>query len=75
MVEDQRRFAFFSAADQKAVHVALAETGKRHVRLGGPAGKAAKLNPVILLSFFRTGSLEVKKELVECFFPGKRGDS
>ena len=38
-------------------------------------GQAADLDSVIALSFFRTGGLEVDEELVECFIPGKGGDS
>jgi len=75
VVKRQGRLAFFSAADQKAVHVPLAEAGERHVFLNGPAGKAAKLDFIITLGFLCASGLEVKKELVERFFPGKREDS
>jgi len=43
--------------------------------LNGPAGKAAKLDFIITLGFLCASGLEVKKELVERFFPGKREDS
>jgi len=63
VVKRQGRLAFFNAADKEAVHVALAEAGERHVFPNGPAGEAADLSLVILLSFFRAGGLEAKKEL------------
>jgi len=75
VVKRQGRLAFFSAADQKAVHVPLAETGERNIFLGRPANKAAELDFIVTLGFLRAGGLEMEVELVECLFPGKRGGS
>jgi len=75
VVEDQRRFAGLGPADEIAVHVPLAEACERHVFLNGPANQAAKLDFIITLGFLCASGLEVKKELVERFFPGKREDS
>ena len=75
VMKRQQRFAFFGAANKEAVHMALAEASEPHVFLNGPAGKGVDLDLKILLSFFRAGGLEGKKELGERFFPGKGGDS
>ena len=61
----------FGARDQKTVHVALAESGKRSVLGFCPADEATDLDFIVVLGLEGAGGLQVKPELMGGLLPGE----
>ena len=61
----------FSPTDEAALHVPLAEAGKRNTLLGGPANEASELDFIAARGLLGAGRPEVDAEPVERLVPGQ----